>query len=152
MPSNVYTERNEGAPTISADGRSLVFVPCSDESGEYGENRKGKGSCDLFFTARIGKNWLNPTNIKGDINTYHWETQPSLSSDGKTLYFIRGLRGRGADYRNSDIYVSHLGTDGKWQAAERLPDIINTPYAEESVHIHPDGRTLYFASRGHAIS
>lgn len=150
MPSNVNTERNEGAPTISADGRSLVFVACSDESGEYGENRKGKGSCDLFFTARIGKNWLNPTNIKGDINTYHWETQPSLSSDGKTLYFIRGLRGKGADYRNSDIYVSHLGTDGKWQAAERLPDIINTPYAEESVHIHPDGRTLYFASRGHA--
>jgi outer membrane protein OmpA-like peptidoglycan-associated protein/tetratricopeptide (TPR) repeat protein len=150
MPSNVNTERNEGAPTVSANGRGLVFVACSDESGDYGDNRKGKGSCDLYYTERIGDKWLNPLNIPGDINTYHWETQPSLSADGKTLYFIRGLRGKGADYRNSDIYVSHLGENGRWMPAERLPDIINTPYAEESVHIHPDGKTLYFASRGHA--
>jgi len=150
MPPNVNTERNEGAPTISADGRSLVFVACSDESGDYGDGRNGKGSCDLFYTTKIGNEWRNPVNIKGDINTYHWETQPSLSADGKTLYFIRGLRGKGSDQRNSDIYVSHLGKDGRWMSAERLPDIINTPYAEESVHIHPDGKTLYFASRGHA--
>lgn len=150
MPPNVNTERNEGAPTISADGRSLVFVACSDEAGDYGDGRKGKGSCDLFYTSKIGNEWQNPVNIKGEINTYHWETQPSLSADGKTLYFIRGLRGKGTDQRNSDIYVSHLGKDGRWLAAERLPDIINTPYAEESVHIHPDGKTLYFASRGHA--
>ena len=149
MPNNVNTERNEGAPTVSANGRGLVFVACSDEAGDYGENRKGKGSCDLYYTERIGDQWLNPMNIPGDINTYHWETQPSLSADGKTLYFIRGLRGKGADFRNSDIYVSHLGEHGKWLPAERLPDIINTPYAEESVHIHPDGKTLYFASRGH---
>lgn len=150
MPENVNTERNEGAPTISADGRLLVFVACADETGDYGDKRKGKGSCDLFYTVRTGNSWTNPTNIPGDINTFHWETQPSLSADGKTLYFIRGLRGRGADQRNSDIYVSRLGANGKWSPAERLPDIINTPYAEESVHIHPDGRTLYFASRGHA--
>ncbi|MFM7723441.1 MAG: OmpA family protein [Bacteroidota bacterium] len=149
MPNNVNTERNEGAPTVSANGRGLVFVACSDENGDYGDNRKGKGSCDLYYTERIGDKWRNPLNIPGDINTYHWETQPSLSADGKTLYFIRGLRGKGADYRNSDIYVSHLGENGKWMPAERLPDIINTPYAEESVHIHPDGKTLYFASRGH---
>jgi len=150
MPLNVNSERNEGAPTVSANGRGLVFVACSDESGDYGENRKGKGSCDLFYTERIGNKWSNPVNIGGEINTYHWETQPSLSADGKTLYFIRGLRGRGADFRNSDIYVSRIGENGTWSAAERLPDIINTPYAEESVHIHPDGKTLYFASRGHA--
>jgi outer membrane protein OmpA-like peptidoglycan-associated protein/tetratricopeptide (TPR) repeat protein len=150
MPNNVNTERNEGAPSVSANGRGLVFVACPDENGDYGDNRKGKGSCDLYYTERIGDKWLNPLNIPGDINTYHWETQPSLSADGKTLYFIRGLRGKGADYRNSDIYVSRLGENGRWMPAERLPDIINTPYAEESVHIHPDGKTLYFASRGHA--
>jgi outer membrane protein OmpA-like peptidoglycan-associated protein len=150
MPEHVNTEHNEGAPTISADGRSLIFVACIDETGTYGEQRKGKGSCDLFFTQKIGPRWSNPVNLPGDVNSYHWETQPSLSADGKTLYFVRGLRGKGADQRNSDIYVSKLSEQGKWGAAERLSDVINTPFAEESVCIHPDGRTLYFASRGHA--
>jgi len=150
MPEHVNTEHNEGAPTISADGRSLIFVACIDETGTYGEQRKGKGSCDLFFTQKIGTRWSNPVNLPGDVNSYHWETQPSLSADGKTLYFVRGLRGKGADQRNSDIYVSKLSEQGKWGAAERLSDVINTPFAEESVCIHPDGKTLYFASRGHA--
>ena len=150
MPQHVNTEHNEGAPTISADGRSLIFVACIDETGTYGEQRKGKGSCDLFFTQKIGPRWSNPVNLPGDVNSYHWETQPSLAADGKTLYFVRGLRGKGADQRNSDIYVSKLSEQGKWGAAERLSDVINTPFAEESVCIHPDGKTLYFASRGHA--
>jgi outer membrane protein OmpA-like peptidoglycan-associated protein len=46
--------------------------------------------------------------------------------------------------------VSKLTAQGKWGPAERLSDVINTPYAEESVCIHPDGKTIYFASRGHA--
>ncbi len=150
MPQHVNTEHNEGAPTISADGRSLIFVACIDETGTYGEQRKGKGSCDLFFTQKIGPRWSNPVNLPGDVNSYHWETQPSLAADGKTLYFVRGLRGKGADQRNSDIYVSKLSEQGKWGAAERLSDVITTPFAEESVCIHPDGKTLYFASRGHA--
>lgn len=149
MPSNINTDNNEGAPTISADGRSLIFVACADEGGSYGDYRKGKGSCDLFYTKRIGNTWMNPVNLPGTVNSYHWETQPSLSADGKTLYFIRGLRGRGQDQRNSDIYVSYLLENGSWSNATRLPDIINSAYSEESVHIHPDGKTLYFASKGH---
>ena len=149
MPSNVNTINNEGAPTIAADGKSLIFVGCSDESGTYyGENRKGKGSCDLFFTQKVGDKWNTPINLPGNVNTTHWETQPSLSADGKTLYFIRGLRNREGK-RDADIYVSYLQQDGTWGTAQRLPNTVNTPYAEESVHIHPDGRTLYFASRGH---
>jgi len=149
MPPNVNTINNEGAPTIAPDGKSLIFVGCSDETGTYyGENREGKGSCDLFFTRKIGNKWTNPINLPGNVNTMHWETQPSLSADGKTLYFIRGMRNRDGK-RDADIYVSYLQQDGTWGTAQRLPNTINTPYAEESVHIHPDGRTLYFASRGH---
>lgn len=149
MPKNINTINNEGAPTIGADGRSLVFVACPDASGEYyGENRTGKGSCDLFFTKKLGSRWTDPINIPGNINSFHWETQPSLSADGKTLYFVRGIRGRNQT-ENSDIYFSRLQADGSWGTPERLPDIINTPFEEESVLIHPDGKTLYFASRGH---
>ena len=149
MPMNVNTINNEGAPTIGADGRSLVFVACPDGSGEnYGEGRTGKGSCDLFYTKKLGTKWMNPVNLPGNVNSSHWETQPSLSADGKTLYFIRGLRGRN-DTNNSDIYMSKLLSNGTWGTPERLSDVINTPFHEESVLIHPDGKTLYFASRGH---
>lgn len=149
MPRNVNTPYNEGAPTISPDGKSLIFVACTDESGvDYGENRQGKGSCDLFFTQQVGKKWSNPINLPGKVNSSHWETQPSLSADGKTLYFIRGLRTRDGK-KDSDIYVSHLLEDGTWSIAEPLPPHINSNQNEESVLIHPDGKTLYFASRGH---
>jgi outer membrane protein OmpA-like peptidoglycan-associated protein len=149
MPRNVNTPYNEGAPSISPDGKKLIFVACTDESGiDYGANRQGKGSCDLFITEQIGKFWSNPVNLPGKVNSTHWETQPSLSADGKTLYFIRGLRSRDGK-RDSDIYVSHLISDGTWSIAEPLPPHINSNQNEESVLIHPDGKTLYFASRGH---
>ncbi|MFZ9583137.1 MAG: OmpA family protein [Crocinitomicaceae bacterium] len=149
MPKNVNTLRNEGAPTLSADGKSLIFVMCSDDDGDYGDGRRGKGSCDLFFTQRVGNQWTDPVNLSDSINTHHWESQPSLSADGKTLYFIRGLRGKDYDTKNTDIYVSQRKPNGKWTVAKRLSDVVNTPKSEESVHIHPDGRTLYFASNGH---
>jgi len=149
MPENVNTVNNEGAPTISADGRSLVFVACPDATGtNYGSNRNGKGSCDLFFSKKLGSRWTDPINLPGNVNSYHWETQPSLSSDGKTMYFIRGIRNRNQS-RNSDIYVARMDQNGNWGTAQKLPDHINTPAQEESVLIHPDGKTLYFASRGH---
>jgi outer membrane protein OmpA-like peptidoglycan-associated protein len=87
-------------------------------------------------------------NLPGMANTPNWETQPSLSSDGKTLYFIRSIRGQ-ANLKNSDIYCTTLQDDGTWGPAVKLPNTINTPMEEESVLIHPDGKTLYFASKGH---
>lgn len=150
MPQNINTILNEGAPTISADGRTLVFTACSDQSGDnnYGENRSGKGSCDLFYTRRLGSRWSDPVNLPGNVNTFTWESQPSLSADGKTLYFVRRVSKRGEPV-DSDIYVSKLLDNGQWATPTALPRTINTTFEEESVLIHPDGRTLYFASRGH---
>ncbi|PWH86200.1 OmpA family protein [Brumimicrobium oceani] len=148
MPPNINTEQNEGAPTISADGRTLIFVGCADVTGTYyGRNREGKGSCDLFITERIGGEWSNPKNLPGEVNSYNWETQPSLSADGKTLYFIRRV-GRNNRHR-SDIFMSKKQADGTWGRATQLPGNINTEMSESSVMIHPDGQTLYFASNGH---
>lgn len=149
MPSNINTAWNEGAPTISGDGKTIIFVACTDPSGvNYGADRTGKGSCDLFITEKINGRWTTPTNLPGAVNTANWETQPSLSADGQTLYFIRAVRSK-EGRSNSDIYVAHLLANGKWSEAERLPNVINTSSNEESVQIHPDGKTLYFASRGH---
>lgn len=148
MPMNVNTVNNEGAPTFAPDGRSLIFVACADIDNSYGGKRQGKGSCDLFFTKRIGQDWLDPINLPGEINSGAWESQPSLSADGKTVYFVRQVVSKYGK-PDSDIFMSTLGENGKWSTAVRLPEIINSPEMEESVQIHPDGKTLYFSSRGH---
>lgn len=149
MPKNVNTVNNEGAPTIAPDGRSLIFVACPDVTGkDYGEGRYGKGSCDLFYTKKLGSRWTDPVNLPGLVNSFLWESQPSISADGKSLYFVRRVSKRG-EQPDSDIFVSTLQDDGTWGSPVRLPSTINTPLQEESVLIHPDGKTLYFASRGH---
>ncbi|MBL4706864.1 MAG: PD40 domain-containing protein [Flavobacteriales bacterium] len=143
----INTEFNEGAPTLSADGQLLIFTAC-ELYGDYGSNRRGSGSCDLFYSAKNGKNWTNPINLGKTINTKNWETQPSFSADGKTLYFVRGIRDRSGQ-RTGDIYVSQLGSDSYWTKPVPLNPNINTRENEESVFIHPDGKTLYFSSNGH---
>ena len=145
--SPINTINNEGAPTLAPDGATVVFTACAGDDG-YGKNRVGLGSCDLFLTRRQGQRWTPPINLGSAINSVRWETQPSLSADGRTLYFIRGSFTR-SGVKGQDIYVSHRDEQGKWTKAEPLGNTINTPGREVSVHIHPDGRTLYFASDGH---
>lgn len=140
---------NEGAPTLSADGTIMFFVSCANQFGEYSTpDRKGYGSCDIFYAQKVNGKWTKPRNAGASINSANWETQPSFSSDGKTLYFIRGVLGRGG-VRDQDIYFSTIGEDGRFSPAEKLASTVNTPYKEESVFIHPDNQTLYFASEGH---
>ncbi len=134
------TAENEGAPTISADGHLLIYTGC-DRQGGY-------GSCDLYYSFRIGDSWTPGRNLGPPVNTADWETQPSLAPDGKTLYFIRG-RETAHGIQNQDIYVTQLNDSGQWSEPERLSDTINTPGREESVFIADDNQTLYFSSDGH---
>ena len=143
----VNTILNEGAPTLSPDGNMIIFAAC-ELYGDYGKNRKGYGSCDLFLTYRNGRFWSKPQNLGYSVNTNQWETQPSLSSDGRTLYFIRGTITK-EGINNHDIYVTKYIDKGIWTNPRKLSNKINTPRVEESVFIHPDGRTLYFSSDGH---
>ncbi|MEO6883264.1 MAG: OmpA family protein [Bacteroidia bacterium] len=136
----VNTPLNEGAPTLSADGQILVFAGC--------DRPNGYGSCDLYYSFRVGNKWTTPRNMGPNINTKNWESQPSLSSDGRTLYFIRGFES-GEGIKNQDIYKSILDDEKGWQKATRLSDTINTPGMEESVFIAADNQTLYFSSDGH---
>lgn len=142
----INTPGNEGAPAISPDGQNMVFTAC-DLYGSYGPDRQGYGSCDLFFSYKIGNRWAKAKNMGSNINSAHWESQPSLSADGKTIYFIRG--DRNPRERKSDIFMAELNDEGQWSKPIRLSQNINTPGNEESVLIHPDGKTLYFSSDGH---
>ncbi|MDP3558680.1 MAG: OmpA family protein [Bacteroidota bacterium] len=140
---------NEGAPSLSADGNIMFFASCSDATGDYGSpDRKGFGSCDIFYSQKVNGKWTKPHNAGPVINTANFESQPSFSSDGKELYFVRGVLHRGAA-KEYDIYVSKISDNGKFLPPVKLGPNINTPQMEESVFIHPDNMTLYFSSAGH---
>ncbi len=138
MGKPINTPSNEGDQTLSADGRDLAFTVC---------NRAGDlGKCDIYLSEKKGGNWTKPKNIGAPINSAAWESQPSLSADGSSLFFIRADDGRAPD---SDIYESKRQSNGKWSTPKKLGTQVNTIYAEEAPFLHPDGQTLYFVSNGH---
>ena len=133
----INSDLNEGTCTISADGRKLIFTSCV--------GRQGYGSCDLFESVRIGEAWTKPKNLGPNVNSSDWESQPSLSADGRTLYFVSDRRG-GVGRR--DIWVSQLDENGQWTRAKNAGKPLNTIYDEISPFIHANNRVLYFASNG----
>lgn len=145
----INTLHNEGAPTLSADGQLMIFTACELGDGTWGGDRQGIGSCDLFYSTRTASGWSAAKNMGNGINTGTWESQPSYCADGRTLYFVRGKR-TAHGIVEQDIYYSYIRPDGQWSAPEKVPGKVNTPFEEESVMIHPDGRTLYFSSNGHS--
>lgn len=139
LSKNINSSLNEGTCTISADGRRLIFTSCV--------GRQSYGSCDLYESIKAGDEWSVPKNLGPMVNSAEWESQPSLSADGRTLYFVSDRRG-GQGRR--DIWVSVLDDQGNWSRAQNLGPPVNTPGDEVSPFIHVNGRTLYFASNGHA--
>ena len=138
IAENINSANNEGTCTISADGRKLIFTSCL--------GRRGYGSCDLFQSIREGDEWTVPVNLGSNINSAAWESQPALSADGRTLYFVSNRPG---GFGMRDIYVSYFQEDETWSKAQNLGPQINTPLDEVSPFIHANGQTLYFASDGH---
>ncbi|MGC9375449.1 MAG: OmpA family protein [Bacteroidales bacterium] len=133
----INTAGNEGAQTITADGRTMYFTACN--------RADGKGRCDIYMSEKTGDEWSVPVNIGSPVNTAHWEAQPSISSDGKTLYFVSN---RPDGVGQKDIWKSERLPDGKWTKPQNLGSKINTTGEEQSPFIHPDNQTLYFSSEG----
>ena len=135
LTGKINTEYNEGTCSISANGKMLVFAACS-RPGNH-------GICDLYVTYKQGDQWTTPTNLGPRINSQGWESQPSLSADGKTLYFVSEREG---NYGKKDIWKSTLQDDGEWSEPTNLGPPINSARREISPFIHPNGQTLFFAS------
>ncbi len=128
---------NEGAQCISSDGKYLFFTACNRENG--------MGMCDIYYTRRLEKGWSQPVNLGPPVNSRFSEKHPSISSDGRTLYFASNRPGGKGGL---DLWYSTLKEDGTWSEPVNLGDSINTPAHEQSPFIHTDDRTLYFSSNG----
>ena len=133
----VNTEGHESIPCLSADGQTVYYYKWTEDGGNG----------DIYTSAVKGKKWKTPEKLSSEINTDAWESQPSVTADGNTLYFVSNREG-GEGGR--DIYVSFKDKiTGRWGSAKNLGPVINTKYDEGCPFIHPDGKTLYFSSQGH---
>jgi outer membrane protein OmpA-like peptidoglycan-associated protein len=137
ISKNINTRLNEGTCSISADGRKLILTSCT--------GRDGIGSCDLYESKKVGDDWSIPRNLGRNVNSASWESQPSLSADGRTLYFVSDRR---AGLGMRDIWVSTMDDQGQWSKAVNAGKEINSPYDEISPFIHANNKTLFFATNG----
>ena len=137
MPDPLNSDGNEGAQTISHDGRVVIFTAC-------GRSKEPTG-CDIYMSVRQGNRWGKPRNLGAPVNSVYWESFPSLSIDGYTLYFVSNRPG---GYGGTDIWCCTL-EEGRWSEPRNLGPAINTPGNETAPYIHFDDKTLYFASDGH---
>jgi hypothetical protein len=131
------TPQNEGAQTLSSNGNYMYFTACDRPSG--------LGSCDIYFSAFSDGKWSEPSNLGPPVNTSYWESQPSISADGKVLFFSSSRPG---GFGGKDLWYSKLDNHNMWTNPVNLGKTINTDGDEMSPFIHFDGKTLYFASDG----
>ncbi|MFC0655859.1 OmpA family protein [Mongoliitalea lutea] len=134
----INTPYNEGTCTISADGNILIYTSC-DAPDSF-------GSCDLYIAYRVNGKWQRPGNMGKHVNSRFWDSQPSLSADGRMLFFSSNRRG---GYGGNDIWYTVRKADGSWSEAKNLGGIINTPKDEVSPFMYFNNEVLFFASNGH---
>jgi outer membrane protein OmpA-like peptidoglycan-associated protein/Tol biopolymer transport system component len=128
---------NEGAQSISPDGSYLFFTGCNRPDG--------LGRCDIYVSRKEGNNWEEPFNLGAPVNSAYWDSQPAITPDGRTLYFVSNRPGGIGGY---DIWKSSLNSEGYWTEPKNLGPNINTTDDEQTPFVHADGTTLYFSSDG----
>jgi len=132
---NINTKGHDASIALSSDGQKLfIFKSTPQDKG------------DIYMSTLEGEVWNKPVKLNSNVNTPAWEGSVSMSADEQTLYFASerpgGLGGR-------DIYMSKREPNGDWGTAVNLGPTINTKYDDDAPYIHPDGRTLFFSSKGH---
>jgi outer membrane protein OmpA-like peptidoglycan-associated protein len=138
----INTHFNEGSACLGKDGKSLYFSRCNAPGG--------LGNCDLY-SAKLNKDstWSDIKNLGSAVNSSGWDSHPSLSHRGDTLFFASNRVG---GFGLSDIYYSVKDTKGNWQRAKNMGPVINTLNSEVSPFFHHKFNVLYFSSNGQPLN
>lgn len=132
--ASINTELSDASVGISADGQKLLVYKDDGDNG------------NLYLSQLVGDSYTKPVNMGTNINTKTHELSASLTPDGNLLYFSSTRKG---GLGGKDIYRSQRLPNGEWGLSQNLGPNLNTIYDEDAPFIHPDGKTLYFSSRGH---
>lgn len=133
------TVKAEGMMTFVRDGERVFFTQCNDD--------EDSGYCKIYSGWLINGQLEDVEKLPDYIMASSWVSQPAISCDGQQLFFA-SIRPGGVG--GSDIYMCRKLTDGTWSEPKNLGTGVNTPFNEEGPFLSNDGRTLYFASEGHA--
>jgi outer membrane protein OmpA-like peptidoglycan-associated protein len=138
----INTRYNEGSACLSKNGKYLYFARCNSPDSH--------GNCDIFVAElKPDSTWGDVKNLGPNINSVSWDSQPSLSHSGDSLFFTSDRIG---GFGHSDIYFSVKGKDGKWQKALNIGPVINTGGFEVSPFFHHKYNVLYFSSNGQPLN
>jgi outer membrane protein OmpA-like peptidoglycan-associated protein/tetratricopeptide (TPR) repeat protein len=131
---------NEGGATVTIDNKRLYYTIAKDEGGVT--------NYDIYYSDFAYGQWTAIKNLGPNVNDpKEWDSQPSIASDGRTLYFASMRQG---GFGGIDIYKTvRDATTGEWGTPVNLGPTINTSGNEKSPFIHSDSETLYFTSDGH---
>lgn len=138
ISKNINVKENDAISGLSPDGNTLFLYYHSGNDGGnlYQSNRTEDGG------------WTKPKDLGKNINTNKsWDTDASLSYDGKRLYFVSDKEGT---LGGRDIFYSDWDAKKEqWGKSVNVGKPINTEYDEVGIFMHPDGKTMYFSSNGH---
>ncbi|MEM6395800.1 MAG: OmpA family protein [Bacteroidota bacterium] len=137
---SINTRTPEGMSTLVRDGERVYFTLC-------GREVTADGDCDIFRGIYRDKGVEDIENLGYELNSHKWDSQASISCDGRKLFFASFREG---GLGGSDLYYSELNFDGSWTSPRNLGPAVNTPGDEEAPFLSTDGRTLFFSSTGHA--
>lgn len=152
LGSPINSEKNETIDNISVDGNTLLL------SGNFPGTF---GLFDIYSASQTEVGWGNLYHYPMPINSTFQDESGCLTGDGKGLIFTSdrpnpsgeqisyGSNFHGGLNGNMDIWIS-LQTDSGWGEPINLGPNVNTEFSERSAFLHPDGKTLYFSSDGHA--
>ncbi|MBL7874647.1 MAG: OmpA family protein [Cyclobacteriaceae bacterium] len=139
---SINSEFNEGSACLSLDGKFLYFSRCNAPDGF--------GNCDLYVALlKADSTWGDIKNLGPTINSSGWDSHPSLTHGGDTLFFASNRVGT---FGLSDIFFAVKNEKGEWQKARNAGPIINTVQSEVSPFYHHKFNVLYFSSNGHPLN
>lgn len=134
LDGDVNDGNQVGVAALSSDGQAMIFAA-------FEHDVDGVGRTDLYMAKKSDGEWNNISNLGGIVNSNAYDAQPTITPDGRTLYFVSDrFGGKGG----TDIYVAQW-VNGEWSVA-RPVDGVNTASDEMSPVIAADGKTLYFSS------
>lgn len=140
MPYPFNRNENEGGATINGNNKELIYTVCKMVTSP-----RQYYNCDLYSSKNIKGYWTDIVPLERVNRPDTWESMPSVTADGKELYFVSNRSGGVGGY---DLYKSIKDENGEWSEPINIGKPINTSGDEKSPFIHTDTRTLYFSSNG----
>jgi outer membrane protein OmpA-like peptidoglycan-associated protein/tetratricopeptide (TPR) repeat protein len=140
MPYPFNRNENEGGATITGNNKELIYTVCKMVTSP-----RQYYNCDLYSSKNIKGYWTDIVPLERVNRPDTWESMPSITADGKELYFVSNRPGGIGGY---DIYKSIKDENGEWSEPINVGKPINTSGDEKSPFIHTDTRTLYYSSNG----